>query len=490
MACVTSVADYGCQIFWKGQASFAKQLQSLQNTALRKILGIFRTSPILPAEVEAALPPAKVRLDSATRQYAFRARKLPPTHLVRIAILDLEKSRLADPDPLNPDSPQLCPKQQKGPPRQLERIIQSIQKALPGLEEEKIISHSFLPWQKQTPFQVSISKLDKEEQSKIHKSGMATKLGENFLAIYSDASSVVGGKGIGVGLAAYDYSQNGREIFSTMNNIGLGQIVYNGELEGITQGFEFASTIARPHQEIRIYADNQAAIHRIKAPSDKPGQSWQLRCIKAARKVKHRQAKISIHWVPGHTDIPGNERADSLAKSAAKQTPISNITSLAMTGIKIKGLATIDWQKILSKSTPQAVQNNRNSYAATYSWKIGRKLKIPLGTKREIASAFYQLKIGHGYNKGFLYRIGKADSPLCSCGVRQTPEHLLLSCKWFSEERQILKQDLPRLRLSLPILLHTKQGIAATLSFIKRTKISTRRWYLGQEQEQEEQEED
>jgi hypothetical protein len=152
-----------------------------------------------------------------------------------------------------------------------------------------------------------------------------------------------------------------------------------------------------------------------------------------------------------------------------------------MTGIKIKQIATKEWQQVLAKYTPQAVQHNPSTYAAQYSWRIRKKLSVPMGTRREIASAFYQLKIGHGYNKAYLFCMGKADSPLCSCGVKQSPDHLLLSCKWFNKDCRILRQELNNAPLTLLLLLHTKQGIKATLAFITRTRVCTRKWYLGQE---------
>jgi hypothetical protein len=257
--------------------------------------------------------------------------------------------------------------------------------------------------------------------------------------------------------------------------------VYNGELEGITLAFEYAATVALSSQEIRIHADNQAAIYRLRTPSDKPAQVWQLRCIRAANQVIQKGAAISLHWVPGHKDVAGNEKADSLAKLAAKEPPSSDITSLAMTGLRIKQIATKEWQQALAKYTPKAIHRNPNTYAAKYSWKTRKKLSVPTGTRREIASAFYQLKIGHGYNKAYLFRIGRADSPLCSCGAKQTPDHLLLSCKWLNNDRRILRQELSHAPLTLPLLLHTKQGITATLAFITRTRVCTRKWHLGQE---------
>jgi hypothetical protein len=105
-----------------------------------------------------------------------------------------------------------------------------------------------------------------------------------------------------------------------------------------------------------------------------------------------------------------------------------------------------------------------------------------MGTKREIASAFYQLKIGHGYNKAYLHYIDKVDSPNCSCSAKQTPEHLLLSSRWYNSDHQILRQDLDSSPLTLPLLLHTRRGIEATLAFIFCTRVGTHKWYLGLDQ--------
>jgi hypothetical protein len=89
MACITSIADYGSIIWWRGQNQFKKPLQLLQNLALRKILGVFKTAPIIPIEVEAALPPPYIRLNNSLRRYAFRALKLAPNHPIPA---EIEKS--------------------------------------------------------------------------------------------------------------------------------------------------------------------------------------------------------------------------------------------------------------------------------------------------------------------------------------------------------------------------------------------------------------
>jgi hypothetical protein len=101
-------------------------------------------------------------------------------------------------------------------------------------------------------------------------------------------------------------------------------------------------------------------------------------------------------------------------------------------------------------------------------------------TRWETANAFYQLKLGHRYNKAYFFWIGKADSPNCSCRAKQTPEHLFLSCEWLNKNCRILHQDLNNILLILLLLLHTQQGIQATLAFISGTKVAICRWRLDQ----------
>lgn len=315
LACVTSVADYGCQIFWKEQQTTLSQREKLQNQACRKILGSFRTSPSAPSEVEAALYPPRVRLNNALRQYAFRARKLAPSHPLNIAITSNQG-------------------------KQLECITRSISTALSD-DSEKIQHYASMPWSSTMPYKINISKKSKEIEAKHHKELLED---EYLLSIYSDASAIKKGKGIGVGVAFY---KGASLIAYEKVNIGYNQLVYNGELEGITLGLEKAVNIADDYLEVRIYADNQAAILRLKTASDNPGQEWQLRCIKAAKKLRRKGLTPAIHWVPGHQDVIGNEKADTLAKEATKLDPSSSRTSLAVIGTRIKQLGEREWLSYL-----------------------------------------------------------------------------------------------------------------------------------------------
>ena len=69
--CVLSILDFGAEAWWRGQKGCTNKLLQLQNTASRRSLGAFRTSPIIPMELEASLPPNAIRLQQTCRKYGL-----------------------------------------------------------------------------------------------------------------------------------------------------------------------------------------------------------------------------------------------------------------------------------------------------------------------------------------------------------------------------------------------------------------------------------
>ena len=120
------------------------------------------------------------------------------------------------------------------------------------------------------------------------------------------------------------------------------------------------------------------------------GQEWQMRCIKATKKLEEIGIRPSLYWVPGHQDIPGNEKADALAKEATELDPPSTSkTSLAITSSRTKQLGEREWLSQLEQYRKKATSKNPQTYAAKYKWKIRKQIAIPSNTRREISSAFY-----------------------------------------------------------------------------------------------------
>ena len=463
IACITSIADYGSVIWWRGQAQFKKPLQALQNLALRKILGVFKTAPILPMEVEASLLPPSIRLDKNIQQFSLRTHKLAPSHPINKELARIDQVSRAR-------------------PTQLERIRDSIKDLADTGALEQIEHFKFPPWRRSAPYRVEISQQPKDEAALTHLTQLQEESSSDIFRIYTDASSMPDSLGVGVGFAVLC---QGRVTHQDKTNLGTDQLVYDGELEGATRALEYAGRVAQPGRQFKVYSDNQAGLYRLQTTSDNPGQACQIRAIKAANQIAEKGATVSIHWVPGHTDIPGNELADSLAKEASKEAPQLQETSFAFLGLKIKQTSSSNWLALLRKSL-QGPRLNHSTYSRNFPWRLSSKIQLPKGTKRELASAFYQLKIGHGYLKSYLHRFNHSANDKCKCGRRETPEHLLLSCPELKSARDKLKNEMKGIKLSLSTLLHTKIGIETTLGFLRETRIATRRWRLERQTEEEE----
>src|SRR6266496_5278727 len=80
IACITSIADYGVPIWWNNQKRLLEKSQRLQNAALRTILGAFKTSPIKAMEIEAAIPPPRIRFEKTCYNYTIRIIQMNSIH--------------------------------------------------------------------------------------------------------------------------------------------------------------------------------------------------------------------------------------------------------------------------------------------------------------------------------------------------------------------------------------------------------------------------
>jgi ribonuclease HI len=427
-------------------------------------------------EIEASLPPIEVRLNSEVRQYAFRLAKLSANHPV-----NLLKATTSDQD--NPNSPNRLDWPKRPKPSTIQRIRQSIQGLVSPSALEPLIHFYFPPWAKDLPYKVNVSSLTKEEEAISHNRAILLAYKTKSTIVYTDASSSAESTGIGVGLVAYSLIEGNQKVVTqSLRNLGDEQLVYNGELEGTTLGIEYISRIARQGWQYIVFSDNQAGLYRLKTPSDNPGQRCQIRAILASNLILEKGASIALQWVPGHTDVEGNEKADELAKQASKRASDSQETSWAMYGLRVKELKSIEWAKAIELA-------DRKKGLRKRSYKLASKLKVPQGTKRLIASTYYQLRLGHGYLKAYLKRIGKTNNDKCSCGAKETTDHILFQCINLVEERKALLKDLPINSPSKAFFFNTTKGIERVLSFIEETSIGTRKWHLQRVERELEEEE-
>jgi ribonuclease HI len=241
---------------------------------------------------------------------------------------------------------------------QIEIIVDSIKELIVPKDLETIRHFYFAPWNREVPYKITISRQPKEETAILHNLYLKTLYNNSsVLSIYTDGSQTQKGIGIGLGLVAYSHETPYIPViakYRESQNIGASAIVYNGELEGVTRAIEYASSKAKRGELYNIYTDNQAGLLRLKTPSDKPGQSQQIRAILATKALIAKGASIELIWVPGYTDIIGNEEADVLAKIGTTSPilePELVKTSFAFLGVQINKVKKQEYRLLLESYT-------------------------------------------------------------------------------------------------------------------------------------------
>lgn len=105
------------------------------------------------------------------------------------------------------------------------------------------------------------------------------------------------------------------------------------ELFAIQAALEMAADFARKHNRWRkmtIFTDSQAALMEIsKFPyATNIAENIVSSFIEAALLLYKLGVRLEVRWVPGHKRVPGNVRADSLAKRARKSVAMLPLDSM------------------------------------------------------------------------------------------------------------------------------------------------------------------
>jgi ribonuclease HI len=474
LACVIPKILYACPSWWRATQVQAKPLDKVQRKALCLICAAFKTTPTAALEIEASIPPIKHQAYLISRRYAVRLNKLHETSAIiqRLPKEWWSNEKQSFPPPIPTTTNQRKPK------TTLRKIAIHT-----NHDHERIDPYATTPWSRSTslfPDRLLINPCDNSIDAPTAREKHLSliqklKTDPDALYIYSDGSKLKRGGFFRAGAGTVAYLLD-NEIDHAMVGLGGHAEVFDAEMAALAKAAALSTTLLQDFPnttKLAFFSDNAAAVRAIADPKASSAQYFTLSFNNHIRKSleTHPNLSVSVSWCPSHCDIPGNERADALAKEATSlncQIPFSTTRSNAKRRIKstTTKIWTRDW-----KNTPKvgrfAIANRiEPSLRPT---KHFQELK----ENREVFGRLIQCRTGHAYTGEFRRSFIplSPDPSTCPCDnvTHETRTHIICECPRYNQHRKLLKKA--SRHLSLPVILGTNKGIKALAEFIKNSDV-------------------
>ena len=179
------------------------------------------------------------------------------------------------------------------------------------------------------------------------------------------------------------------------------------------------------NQTICILSDSQAALKALASPRVK--QLLVGNCINNLNMLSHNN-QVKLMWVPGHSDIEGNEQADTLAKNGAFTVCEIPEPAVPISYCRCR-LEVRYWvQKEHAKAWNHADSYRHTKGVIRTTDKIPSKSLLKLSRKK--LRQVLQILTGHGNLAKHRHKTGKAQTALCpKCQeAEETPQHFIGDC--------------------------------------------------------------
>ncbi|XP_055685668.1 ribonuclease H1-like [Lutzomyia longipalpis] len=251
-------------------------------------------------------------------------------------------------------------------------------------------------------------------------------ISSNSISLFTDGSLMEGSAG--AGYSCLDPPVSG--------SIPLGEntTVFQAEVTAIILGLLEVANANIENKSIRIFSDSRAAIQAI--------SGWDTRsalvseCQKVIESVS-QNCGVTLHWVPGHTGIMGNEEADRLAVAGAQSSFIGPEPAVGMALQSKKSLIKDDLRnshQLAWRSTPKCRVSKIFMVDLLKS-----RTDFVVGSNRWKSRQFCNLVTGHCLRK-HLHRLKLCNEIICrGCGEEEkTAVHYVCECPSLVNHRRLV----------------------------------------------------
>ena len=201
--------------------------------------------------------------------------------------------------------------------------------------------------------------------------------------------------------------------------------VFQVETYAILRCASILNILENTGEVVVICSDSQSAIKALHKP--RVTSKLTRECIKELNELATNRA-VWLTWVPGHSGIQGNERADEPARQASSQSLVGPEPALPISHTVIK-TAIRDWAYKQNDKRWRGLTTCRQA-KEMISGRCRRRERDLLALPRQILRLVVGILLGHTQVGRNLSIMGLNEDPLCNycCGAEESASHFLCHC--------------------------------------------------------------
>jgi ribonuclease HI len=384
----------GSDTLQRGSMGVAKKLTTIQRIAALAITGAMRSTATDLLEIHANLLPVTLLLQNTCHRAIVRLTALPDSH------------------PLHPHVR-----------RAARRFVSSHRSSLHRLTHHFAINpndiESLIPARRPphsaNPYSIHIAP-DKNQAIEVYE-----QLTDR-IQVFSDGSGHNGH--IGAAAVLFRAGNSPRVLWY---HLGTEEehTVFEAEEVGLTLAAKLISSERDLHFPISILVDNQASIQSGESFYSSPGSYLADKFRRMMNRIAkdNRDFDITVRWIPGHSDVHGNEEADKQAKRAAESRMNDSSRQLLPHYLQREALplsisalkqmhdkqTRAHWGRLWRKSPRYARTNRIDPNLMQRSF-----IKLAANFPKRLTSLYISLHSQHISLNKHLHRLGKVESPHCA----------------------------------------------------------------------------